>query len=70
MSWRANCYDNAHMESFWGTLKAELLAGKTFATREQAQNALFEYIEVFYNRKRLHSALGFQSPVDFETKLN
>ena len=70
MSRRANCYDNAHMESFWGTLKAELLAGRTFATRAQAQNALFEYIEVFYNRKRLHSALGFQSPVDFETQLN
>ena len=70
MSRRANCYDNAHMESFWGTLKAELLADQTFATRAQAQNALFEYIEIFYNRNRLHSALGFQSPVDFETKLN
>lgn len=69
MSRRANCYDNAHMESFWGTLKAELLAGQTFATREQAQNALFEYIEVFYHRVRLHSALGYQSPVDFESKL-
>ena len=70
MSRRANCYDNAHMESFWGTLKAELLAGRTFATREEARLAIFEYVEVFYNRVRLHSALGFLSPVDFETKLN
>ena len=68
MSRRANCYDNAHMESFWGTLKAELLAGKTFATRAQARLAIFEYIETFYNRVRLHSALGFQSPVDFENQ--
>jgi putative transposase len=70
MSRRANCYDNAHMESFWGTLKAELLAGRTFATRTEARLAIFEYVEVFYNRVRLHSALGFLSPVDFETKLN
>jgi transposase InsO family protein len=70
MSRRANCYDNAHMESFWGTLKAELLAGRTFATRAQARLATFEYVEVFYNRSRLHSALGFLSPVDFENKLN
>ena len=66
MSRRANCYDNAHMESFWGTLKAELLPGRTFATRHEARLAIFEYVEVFYNRVRLHSALGFQSPVDFE----
>jgi len=66
MSRRANCYDNAHMESFWGTLKAELLAGRTFATRAEARLAVFEYVEVFYNRTRLHSALGYQSPVDFE----
>ena len=70
MSRRANCYDNAHMESFWGTLKAELLAGRTFATRAEARLAIFEYVEVFYNRTRLHSALGYQSPVDFENKLN
>jgi transposase InsO family protein len=70
MSRRANCYDNAHMESFWGTLKAELLAGRTFATRLQARLAIFEYIEVFYNRVRLHSALGYLSPVDFEHQLN
>jgi len=70
MSRRANCYDNAHMESFWGTLKAELLSKGTFATREQARLAIFEYVEVFYNRVRLHSALGYQSPVDFENQLN
>jgi transposase InsO family protein len=70
MSRRANCYDNAHMESFWGTLKAELLAGRTFATRAAARLAIFEYVEIFYNRTRLHSALGYLSPVDFETKLN
>ena len=70
MSRRANCYDNAHMESFWGTLKAELLAGRTFATRAEARLAIFEDVEVFYNRVRLHSALGYLSPVDFETKLN
>jgi putative transposase len=58
------------MESFWATLKTELLAGRSFATRKDASLAIFEYIEVFYNRQRLHSALGFQSPVDFELKLN
>jgi transposase InsO family protein len=66
MSRRANCYDNAHMESFWATLKTELLAGRTFATRAEARLAIFEYVEVFYNRERLHSALGYLSPVDFE----
>jgi transposase InsO family protein len=70
MSRKANCYDNAHMESFWATLKAEALAGRAFATREQAQLAIFDYVETFYNRARLHSALGFQSPVDFEQLTN
>jgi putative transposase len=70
MSRKGHCTDNAHMESFWATLKTELLAGRSFATRKAASLAIFEYIEVFYNRKRLHSALGFQSPVDFELKLN
>jgi transposase InsO family protein len=58
------------MESFWGTLKAEGVAGGNFLTRAQARLAIFEYVEVFYNRVRLHSALGYQSPVDFESKLN
>jgi len=70
MSRRAHCTDNAHMESFWATLKTELLTGRCFATRKEAGLAIFEYVEVFYNRKRLHSALGYQSPVDFESKLN
>jgi len=66
MSRKANCYDNAHMESFWATLKAEAIAGRTFTTRTQAQLAIFEYVETFYNRVRLHSALGYHSPVDYE----
>jgi transposase InsO family protein len=70
MSRKANCYDNAHMESFWGTLKAETLAGRSFSTRAQARLAIFDYVETFYNRVRLHSALGFQSPVDFEQLTN
>lgn len=70
MSRRANCYDNAHMESFWGTLKAELIARRHFATRNEAWLAIFDYVETFYNRLRLHSALGFQSPVDYENNLN
>jgi putative transposase len=70
MSRKANCYDNAHMESFWGTLKAEALAGRNFATREAARLAIFDYVETFYNRVRLHSALGYLSPVDFEQVTN
>ena len=70
MSRKAHCEDNAHMESFWGTLKAERIDGCNFLTREQARRAIFEYVEVFYNRVRLHSALGHQSPVDFESNLN
>jgi Integrase core domain len=57
-------------ESFWSTLKRGLIHPRTFATRAEARAAIFEWIEVFYNRTRLHSALGFHSPVDFETKLN
>lgn len=70
MSRRGHCTDNAHMESFWASLKTELLAGRCPPTRRDAEVAIFEYVEVFYNRKRLHSALGFQSPVDFEQQLN
>lgn len=66
MSRRGNCYDNAVPESFWGRLKTELVHGRRFATREQAKRAIFEYIEVFYNRQRLHSTLGYQSPEQFE----
>jgi transposase InsO family protein len=70
MSRSGNCYDNAMMESFWATLKRELVHRHRFATRSEAHRAIFEYIEVFYNRERLHSSLGYQSPVDFETMKN
>ena len=66
MSGRGDCYDNAMMESFWATLKSELVNHERYATREAARSSIFEYIEVFYNRKRLHSALGYQSPESFE----
>jgi transposase InsO family protein len=70
MSRRGNCYDNAMMESFWSSLKRGLIHGQTFATRADARTAIFEWIEVCYNRVRFHSALGCKSPVDFETQLN
>jgi putative transposase len=58
------------MESFWSTLKSELIHDQHFDDLPQARLAIFEYIEAFYNRKRLHSALGYQSPVEFEQQLN
>ena len=70
MSRRGNCYDNAAMESFWSSLKRELVHRCQFATHAEARAAIFEWLEVFYNRERLHSALGYKSPVDFETQLN
>ena len=66
MSRRGNCYDNAVVESFFGTLKTELIHHHTYATRNQARLALFEYLEVFYNRKRRHSALDYRSPSEYE----
>lgn len=69
MSRAGNCYDNAMIESFWGKLKAEMVNHRKFATREEARVATFEYIEMFYNRKRLHAALGYVSPVQFEERL-
>jgi transposase InsO family protein len=66
MSRKGNCWDNAPVESFIGTLKQELIFHKHFDTRAQAKQSIFEYIERFYNRKRLHSTLGYQSPVDYE----
>ena len=65
-----NCYDNAVMESFFGTLKTELVHHEAYATREEARQSLFEYIEVFYNRQRHHSVLGYKSPYEFEVSLN
>lgn len=67
MSRVGNCYDNAVMESFFGTLKAEC-ATYQFATQTQARTAIFEYIETWYNRQRLHSSLGYLSPMEFERK--
>ena len=62
------CWDNAVAESFFATLKTELLHRQTWATRQQARTAIFEYIEVFYNRQRRHSTLGYLSPADFEDR--
>jgi transposase InsO family protein len=70
MSRKGNCYDNAAMESFWSTLKLELVYRRDFQTRAQAQCEIFDYIEVFYNRQRSHSALNYLSPVDFELQNN
>jgi putative transposase len=66
MSRRGNCYDNAITESFFHTLKTELTKNLKYKSRQEARISLFEYIEIFYNRKRLHSALGYKSPVEFE----
>jgi putative transposase len=70
MSRKANCYDNATIESFWSTLKNELLADLVFENREQARQLIFQSIEINYNRQRLHSSLGYKSPVDFENQTN
>ena len=70
MSRRGNCYDNAAMESFWSTLKEELVHRTRFESRAQAASAIFDYIETFYNREQLHSALGFISPVEFQKQIN
>jgi transposase InsO family protein len=70
MSRKGNCYDNATMESFWSTLKLELIYRRLFATRAQARCQIFDYIETFYNRQRAHSALRYHSPVDFELQNN
>jgi putative transposase len=70
MSRKGNCYDNAAMESFWSTLKLELVYRRDFQTRAHARSEIFDYIEVFYNRQRSHSALNYLSPVDFELQNN
>src|SRR2546430_2236424 len=70
MSRKGNCYDNAFIESFFSSLKYELVYHHRFATRAQARTAIFDYIETFYNRTRLHSSLDYQSPINFESKLN
>jgi putative transposase len=70
MSRKGNCWDNAVAESFFGTLKTELVNGMTYATHAQARSSLFEWIECWYNRRRLHSSLGYLSPEQFEAQLN
>jgi transposase InsO family protein len=69
MSRRGNCWDNAVVESFFKTVKNEMQNDARFKSREQARTQLFEYIEVFYNRQRLHSTLGYVSPAQFESTL-
>ena len=69
MSRTGDCYDNAMAESFFATLKAELIDARPWPTRRAARQAIFEWLEVFYNRQRSHSALGYQSPVAFERAL-
>jgi putative transposase len=66
MSGKGEPYDNALMESFFGTLEVECVGRHDFQTPEQARVCIFEYLEVFYNRQRLHSALGYRSPLAFE----
>ena len=68
MSRKGNCWDNACVESFFGTLKRELVHHRHYATRDDATRDIFEYIEVFYNRQRRHSTLGYHSPAEYEAK--
>ena len=70
MSRKGNCWDNAPSEAFFATLKIELMDGKAFAGRRAAQAAIFEYMEVFYNRQRLHSSLGYLTPVEYEEAIS
>lgn len=68
MSRKGNCWDNACVESFFGTLKRELVCHRHYATRDEAKQEIFEYIEVFYNRQRRHSTLGYRSPAEYEAR--
>jgi transposase InsO family protein len=70
MSRSANCYDNAFMESFFGTFKTEWVHERRYRTRQEARLSIFEYVELFYNRQRRHSALGYRSPEQYESLLN
>jgi len=70
MSRVGNCWDNAVVESLWASLKNELVFQRTFATKQEARDAIFEWIEVWYNRKRRHSSLGYVSPAAFEARQN
>jgi len=66
MGSKGDCYDNAAIESYHATLEKDLLRRRSFRTRQEARTALFDYVEVFYNRERLHSTLGHRSPEEFE----
>ena len=66
MSRQGNCWDNAVMESFYRTLKIELIYQRKYETRIEARRDIFEYIEIFYNRERLHSSIGYNSPEEYE----
>ena len=68
MSRKGECLDNAVAESFFGTLKTELVDDEDYRTREQARQSLFEYIEVFYNRQRRHSSAAYVAPAEFERR--
>jgi putative transposase len=68
MSRKGNCYDNACIESFWGTLKKELIYPKPLMSRSTANIEIFQYIEIFYNRKRINSTIGYVTPIDMEKK--
>ena len=70
MSRRGDCWDNAVAESFFATLKLDLIFRRTFRTRREARQAIYRYIEVFYNRQRRHSYLGYLSPAEFEELAN
>ena len=69
MSRRGNCWDNAVAEAFFSTLEFELIEGADWATHAEARKAIFRYIEGWYNRERLHSSLGYLSPVAYEEQL-
>ena len=69
MARKGNCYDNAFIESFWSKLKYELVYHHRFVTLTEARTAIFDYIETFYNRTRLHSSLDYLSPLNFESQL-
>jgi transposase InsO family protein len=68
MSRKGNCGDNAPVESFFSTLKRELVFHQRYQTRAETRQSIFEYIERFYNRQRIHSSLGYRTPMEFEQR--
>lgn len=70
MSGTGNCYDNAPMESFFGTLKRELIHQQKYATRQEARQSIADYIELYYNSQRIHSSIGFLTPIEWERQLS